>query len=225
MTTPPIVLALAATALAAAADASVLCRTPTRAVVERTACKARETAIPLVDVGPSGPAGEPGPAGAPGRGGASIVDAAGVVAGPLFHLDRRRALQSHDVLATALVDHPAIGGPAALAITRDGRGAGTVYYADAACAGTPHVVVAKLLPELQVVEDAVFLPVTPAATILARSYETASPFAPCGMEAKTSRGGCCLPIQQTIPAGTLAVAAETTLGELGLRAPFAARLD
>ena len=225
MKTLPIALALAATASAVTADASLLCRTPTRAVVERAACKAREAAIPLVDVGPAGPAGDPGPAGAPGRGGVSIVDAAGVVAGPLFQLDRRRALNSYDVLATALVDHPAIGGPAALALTRDGRGVGSVFYTDAACAGTPHVVVAELLPQLQVVQDTIFLPVTPAGTVLVRSYETANPFTPCGMEAKTPRGGCCVATQLTIPAGTLAIAGQTTLGEIGLRAPFVARVD
>ena len=78
---------------------------------------------------------------------------------------------------------------------------------------------------MQVVQDAVFLPVTPAPTILARSYETATPFAPCGMESTTPRGGCCLSIMQTISAGTLAVAGQTTLGEIGLRAPFVARVD
>ena len=224
-------LALAAVgavvALAPAAGASVLCRTPTRAVVERSACRPREAPIPLVDVGPAGAAGSPGPAGAHGLGAASIFDAAGTLVGPVFYQreDRTIAYGPGGPSTLALVDHAAVGGAAAFGVTRDGRGAGTVYYTDAACSGTPLIVGVRLLPELQIVQDTVFFPVTPAPVTLVRSYESADvDRTPCAI---TPRGGCCV-VQnnpQSVAAGIFAVAERTTLETLGFRAPFSARAE
>ena len=224
-------LALAVTAAVAAlaptAGASVLCRTPTRAVVERDACRPRETQIPLVDVGPSGVAGSPGPAGADGRGIASVFDASGTLVGPVFYQreDRSGAYGPGGPAAFALVDHAAVGGVAALGVTSDGRGAGRIYYTDAACSGTPLIVGVQLLPELQVVRDTVFFPVTPAPVTIVRAYESADvDLTPCAI---TPRGGCCVPENNphTVPAGIFAVAERTTLETLGIQAPFAARAE
>ena len=224
-------LALAAIAAVGAgvpaAEASILCRTQTRAIVERPACRTRETPIPLVDVGPAGAAGSPGPAGAHGLGAASIFDAAGTQVGPVFYHreDRTIAYGPGGPSTFALVDHPAVGGVAALGVTRDGRGAGTVYYTDAACSGTPFIVGVQLLPELQIVRDTVFFPVTPAPVTIIRAYESADvDRTPCAI---TPRGGCCV-VQnnpQTVPAGIFAVAERTTLEALGFRAPFSARAE
>jgi hypothetical protein len=193
--------------------------------VERAACRTREVHIPLVDVGPAGAAGSPGPAGAPGLGAASIVDAAGTLVGPVFHHreDRSGAYGAGGPSTFAVVDHSAVGGAAAFGVTRDGRGAGTVYYTDAACSGTPFIAGVQLLPELQIVQDTVFFPVTPAPVIIIRSYESADvDRTPCAI---TPRGGCCV-VQnnpQTVPAGIFAAAERTTLETLGFRAPFGAR--
>ena len=229
MKTVRLALAVVATigALAPAAGASVLCRTPSRAVVERDACRARETQIPLVDVGPSGVAGSPGPAGANGRGVASVFDAAGALVGPVFHQreDRDGAYGPGGPSTFVVVDHVAVGGVAALGVTRDGRGAGRVYYTDAACSGTPFIVGVQLLAELQIVRDTVFFPVTPAPVTLVRAYESADvDRTPCAI---TPRGGCCVVENNphSVPAGIFAVAERTTLEALGFRAPFSARAE
>ena len=222
-----LVAAASIAALAPAARAAVLCRTPTRAVVERSACRARETPIPLVDVGPGGLAGSPGPTGARGRGAASIFDAAGTQVGPVFHVREypQGTGGTGGPLAYALVDRAAVGGTAAFGVTRDGRGAGTVYYTDAACSGTPYIVGVQLLPELQIVQDTVFVPVTPAPRVDLRAYESADvDRTPCTI---TPRGGCCV-VQnnpQSVAAGILAVAERTTLQALGFQAPFSARAE
>lgn len=221
-----LVVAAAIGALVPAARASVLCRTPTRAVVERTACRARETTIPLVDVGPGGLPGPPGPAGARGRGIASVFDAAGTLVGPVFWV-RDYAESPYGPAgpsAHALIDHAAVGGTAAFGVTRNGLGAGTVYYTDAACSGTPYIVGVQLLPELQIVRDTVFFPVTPAPRVDLRSYEVAD-VPGASSCTTTTRGGCCLAIQLSVAAGALAAAGHTTLDALGFHAPFSAHVE
>ena len=229
MTTLRLALALIAAAggLARDAGASVLCRTPTRSVAERAACRAREKAIPLVDVGPAGLEGPTGPAGARGRGAASIVDAAGTRVGPAFWVRPTPAGSGGpwELTALAVVEHEAVGGLAALGIVAQGDAAGTVLYADTACAGTPYVIPAGFLPVLQVIKDTVFLPVTPAARTLVVAEETADPARTCA--STTPRGGCCaiLANPQNVSAGFLAIAGQTTLGTLGIRGPFSARAE
>jgi hypothetical protein len=229
MTTFRLALALIAVAggLARDAGASVLCRTPSRSVAERSSCRAREKAIPLVDVGPAGLEGPAGPAGTRGRGAASIVDAAGTPVGPVFWVRPTPAgsAGSWELTAFAVVEHEAVGGLAALGIVAQGDAAGTVLYADTACTGTPYVLPAGLLPLLQVIEDTVFLPVTPAPKVTLVAEETADPARTCATP--TPRGGCCVVMAnpQTVRAGFLAVAGRTTLGALGLRGPFSARAE
>jgi hypothetical protein len=229
MTTVRLTLAVIAACAVPAGDAAaaILCRTPTRNVVERTACRARETSIPLVDVGPAGLQGLPGPAGARGRGAASIVDAAGTTVGPVFWT---RPVPSGspgpwELAAFAVVDHEAVGGLAALGIVAQGDAAGTVLYSDTTCTGTALVVTAGFLPILQVIKDTVFMPVTPAPTTRVVAEETADPARTC--TTPTPRGGCCVVMAnpQTVGAGFLAVAGQTTLGALGLRGPFSARAE
>jgi hypothetical protein len=220
-------VAVAVGTLAPAAGASILCRTPTRAVVQREVCRPRETQIPLVDTGPSGVEGSPGPAGANGHGAASVFDATGALVGPVFYQreDRGGAYGPGGASAFAVIDDAAVGGVAALGVTTDGRGAGRIYYTDAACSGTPFIVGVQLLPELQIVKDTVFFPVTPAPVTMVRAYESADvDLTPCAV---TPRGGCCVVENNphTVPAGIFAVAQRTTLQALGFQAPFSARAE
>jgi hypothetical protein len=214
---------------ARAADASVLCRTRARVVVERTACGPRETPISRTALGAAsgveGPAGPAGAAGPAGRQAASIVDAAATRVGPVVYLFELPSQAGKTTpIAFALLDHHAVGGPSAFGITVDGVGAGSVAYSEAGCTGTALVPAAGLLPMLQTVHEVVFYPTTPAPPTVLRSIETADDSGGC--TGVTPHGGCCKDYQQPqSPSRGFAVAERTTLAALGLRAPFGAHAE
>jgi hypothetical protein len=215
-------------ALASLADASVLCRTRARAVVERTTCLAREVPIARgalgAQSGVEGPAGPTGPVGAPGRQAASIVDAAGTRVGPVIYLSPLPAeAPKASPIAYALFDHPAVGGTAQLGVDADGAGGGAVAYTGAGCTGTALVPIAGFFPILQIVHEAVFHPTTAVPPTVVKSVETANHSSSC--TTITPNGGCCRDQGNPSPSGGYAVAERTTLTALGLRAPFSARAE
>jgi len=225
-----IALALATGILGVArpADAAVLCRTRARTVVERTACRPRETPIPraALDVEPpaEGPGGAAGPAGASGRQAASLFDAAGTRIGPVVWLFELPANAGPSVaIAFALLDHQAVGGPAVLGIDDTGAGAGVVAYPGPGCTGTALVPGGTLLPMLQIVHDAVFYPTAAAPPTVLRSIERTDQSGGCATI--TAHGGCCVDQPGQVPVTGFATAERTTLGALGLQTPFVARAE
>jgi hypothetical protein len=207
------------------AGAAVFCGTAKRAVVERTACRPGETPIPRTELSVDGAPGAAGPAGTPGPQAASFVDAAGRPVGPLLHVTFFPG-QGRKGYATAyaLFEDASVGGLAALGVDPAGGGGGTVYWTGAGCTGTALVQDRGLLPVLQTVNDAVFFPTTSAPPTVLRARETADTSTGC--TALTANLGCCIDVTgNPSPTAGLAVAGRTTLGALGLQAPFAARVD
>jgi hypothetical protein len=216
---------LATVAAARPADAAVFCRAAERAVVERTACRPGETPIPRTELRVDGAAGAAGPAATTGPQAASFVDAAGRPVGPLLHVTFFPGQIRKGYTTTyALFDDASVGGLAALGVDSAGGGGGTLYWTGAGCTGTALVHDRGLLPVLQTVDDAVFFPTASAPPTVVRAAETADTSTGC--TALTANLGCCVDFTGN-SSGTpgLAVAGRTTLGALGLQAPFVARVE
>jgi hypothetical protein len=124
-----LVLGTLALALAAPADADLLCRKKAGAVVLRTACAKREARVDLATLGALGPQGPQGPQ-VPAGAAALLKDAAGKLVGPWMVMPAAAGAPVHGVVRTlagviAFVPADAVGF----------RASGSLYYESSDCMG------------------------------------------------------------------------------------------
>ena len=201
------------------ADAAVLCKTRSSALVVRDACRTKDTPFP-VERGEQGSAGAPGAAGQAGRWPIRVLDAVGNEVGPAVYVEWYLALTGPSLtgiaVAFAVVQHAALAEPALLGIDVNGDAAGEVYYATNDCTGAPVVRGGGLIPVLHLIGDTVFVPGGPGSPSVA-STEGAN--ASGGCTSLTPRGGCCRPVTGPL-GGPVAEATTLSLGTLGFTRPF-----
>jgi hypothetical protein len=197
------------------ARALVVCRTKSDAVSVRDACRKKETAVALADVGLPGAQGTPGAPGATGRAALDLLDAQGTEVGPVVYAESDPFGNVPGPYVFAVVQKPALGGAALLSAGFEGQAVGEVFYAAADCAGAALAAGKTFIPVLQVIGDTVFRPVADAGATSVASTETGDQSMGC--TSITARGGCC----RTIPPGVRSdLSTTTTFTPLGFTPPF-----
>jgi hypothetical protein len=185
------IVTVAALALACtSAHATTLCANRAGKVSVREGCRRRETAVAPADVGLVGPKGDQGPAGAPGPAGMvpyRLIDAAGRPLGTVASYD---SFHVQTVLEIPGVDVPLqfkiVEGQFFLEFGIEDA----VYYADAACSGTPLITEGgSIVPLARIVGTRGYFSKVPEALQEVTSQEFVA--SDCGMATPTGRGTCC----------------------------------